>query len=114
MQTKTWETQFSYVNFKRAGATACLDHRAPSAIVSRLSLYSVALATATPSSAPLWASWLGDFFRESLCPSCMQNAGSRGRALRASSLQRWFPPSLLLSFLQGQLANTLTYYWVSF
>lgn len=78
MKTKTLETQFSYVNLKRAGATVCLDNRDPAAFVRRLSLYFVALATATPFSAPLCASWLGDFFRESLCSSCMQNAGSRG------------------------------------
>lgn len=57
MKTKTLDSQISYVNLKR-GMRVCLDNRDPAAFVSRLSLYSVAFATAAPFSASLCASWL--------------------------------------------------------
>lgn len=92
MKTKTLDSQFSYVNLKRV-VRVCLDNRDPAAFVSRLSLYSVALATAAPFSAPLRASWLSDFCRE-CAPAVCKVQGPKG-----GCSGNYFLTTLYLSFM---------------
>lgn len=65
-----------------------MDNRGPAAFVSRVSLYSVPLATAAPFSAPLCASWLSDFWGETefqLYAKCGSPGGRRAHYFSSTS-----------------------------